>query len=94
MEFAVEEISERASDCGRTCGGCTVQSFGVANGIMKNKLIKIHCGLRWPPIDDFTHNNQPKTVGRDRWDYGWMAQRAGGAGEAQYHHFWGGIEFG
>ena len=34
-----------------------------------------------------SHNNQPKTGGRDGGDYRGEAGRAGGAGEARYHHF-------
>ena len=59
----LDVISERVG-VGST-GGCMVQSFGAAN--------KIHRGLRWPPIDAFVLNNQPKTVGRDGGDYGWEA---------------------
>ncbi len=28
---------------------------------------KIHPGLKWPPVDDFKRNNQPKT-GSDKWE--------------------------
>ena len=37
------------------------------------------------------HNNQPKTAAAT---YGGEARQEGGMGEAQYHHFGGGIEFG
>ena len=49
----------------RSMGGYTVQSFGAANGRRKKKS-KTHRGLNWPPIGKLTHNNQPKTGGRDR----------------------------
>jgi hypothetical protein len=40
--------------------------FGAANW-MTQKIIKIKYdeGLRWPPFNIFTHNNQPKTCRRD-----------------------------
>ena len=31
---------------------------------------EIQHGLTWPPINDFLHNNQPKTGSRDGEDYG------------------------
>ena len=34
-----------------------------------------------------------KNSGRDGGDYGGEARRAGGAGEAQYHRFGGGLSF-
>ena len=37
---------------------------------MKKKIYIIQLGLRWPPIDYFTHNNKPKT---------WKRVRRGGA---------------
>ena len=76
----LDVISERVG-VGST-GGCMVQSFGAAN--------KIHRGLRWPPIDAFVLNNQPKTVGRDGGDYGWETRRAGGAGGCDIIVFWRG----
>jgi hypothetical protein len=45
----------------------------------KTKIIKILRGLRWLPINQYTHNNQPKTGGRDGGDYGGEARRVGGA---------------
>jgi len=42
---------------------------------------EIQHGLRWLPINEIVHNNQPKTGGRDGGDYGGEAQRAGGAGK-------------
>jgi len=29
---------------------------------MKKNEIIIHCGLRWPRTDEFSHNNQPKII--------------------------------
>ncbi len=34
--------------------------LGATNKVTKEK--KIRCGLRWPPISQKLHNNQPKTV--------------------------------
>jgi hypothetical protein len=51
---------------------------------MKEKIRLGHSRL---PIDHFTHNNQPKTGGRDGEEYEGEAQRAGGIGEAGYHRF-------
>jgi hypothetical protein len=39
--------------------GGVIFSFGAVNCLMKQK--KIHCGLRRPPFQIFSHNNQPKT---------------------------------
>jgi hypothetical protein len=45
----------------------------------KNQYEKHH-GIKWPPIDHFAHNNQPKTGGRDGGEYegeisrGWNRQ--------------------
>ena len=49
--------------------GDVVPLFGASNGAAKNKKIKIHRGLRWPPIDDLLCNNQPKTGFHDRGGY-------------------------
>jgi hypothetical protein len=53
---------------------------------------KIHLGHRLLPIDHFTHNNQPKSGGRDGGEYEWEVQQAGGAREARYHRFGGALE--
>ena len=73
-------------ECG---GGGVIASFRASHQTMKTKLIKIRRGLEWPPIDKITHNNQPKTGGRNGGDYGGEAQQAEGAGEARYHYFYG-----
>ena len=44
-------------------------------------------GLRWPPIVKKSHNNQPKTGGRNGGDYGGEAGQAVGAEGARYHCF-------
>ena len=51
-----------------SAGGDTIQSFGAANGATKNKKNNLHRGLRLPPINNNTHNNQPKTGGRNGGD--------------------------
>ena len=48
----------------------------------KKKKDGLGPGHRRPPIGNFTHNNQPKTGGRDGGDYEGEARQAGGAGEA------------
>ena len=55
----------------------------------KIKKIKIHRGLRRPPIDDLLCNNQPKTGFRDGGGYEGEVWRARGAGEALCHRFGG-----
>ena len=57
--------------------------------LIKNNIYKIHRGLRQMPIDDLKHNNQPKIGVRDGGEYGGEVHQAGGAGEAQFHSFWG-----
>ncbi len=41
--------------------GGGIQSFEVTNSAQKKIDYIIHCGLRWPLDNEFTHNNQPKT---------------------------------
>jgi hypothetical protein len=50
---------------------------------------KIPLGYRWLTIDHFTHNNQPKTGGRNRGECGGKVRREGGVGEMQSDRFWG-----
>ena len=61
MGVALEEKRDR----GETCGVDAVPSFG--HRIDRRNLMKekIRLGHRRLPIDHFTHNNQPKTGGRD-----------------------------
>jgi len=73
-----------------SAGGDTIQSFGAANGATKNKKNNLHRGLRLPPINNNTHNNQPKTGGRNGGDYGGDARRAGGTGKHDIIVFWRG----
>ncbi len=70
--------------------GGVVPLFGASNGSKRQKKYRDGLGLghRWPPIENFTHNNQPKTGSRDGGDYEGEARQAGGAGEARYHRFW------
>jgi hypothetical protein len=70
----------------------TVPLFGAANGAAKKQWDGRGLGHQWPPNDNFTHNNQPKTGSRDEEKYGGEARRAGGAGEARYHCFRGALE--
>ena len=36
----------------------------------KRKNIEYRKGFKWPPVDEFKHNNQPKTDGHDGGEYG------------------------
>ena len=65
-------------------------SFGGSEWNDKKIKIKIHRGLRWPSIIKKTLNNQPKTGGRDGWDFGGEARRAGGAEKRDTIVFGGG----
>jgi hypothetical protein len=69
--------------------GVVVPLFGASNGGEQQKKLRDGLGLghRRPPIKNFTHNNQPKTGGRNGGDYEGEVQQAGGTGEAQYHCF-------
>ena len=85
-----EETLEKACDCDGTCVGGILPSFGAANKVTKTKKNKIRRGLRWPPIGKKSHNNQPKTGGRNGGDYGGEARRAGGTGKRDIIVFWRG----
>ena len=64
------------------CLGCRIEQQKI------NKY-KIHRGLKWPLVNDFKCNNQPKIGGRDGEVYGGEVQQAGGAGEVHIHCFGG-----
>ena len=42
-----------------------------------------------PPINNGSHNNQPKTGVRDGGEYGEDVHRSGAQGEVRYHYFGG-----
>jgi len=70
------------------CGGRSSIVWGVEWRRATKKIERwAGPGHRLPPIEHFTHNNQPKTGGRDGGDYEGEARRAGGAVEARYHRF-------
>ncbi len=69
-------------------GGCHNIVWGI-NGAAKKIQYEIHHGLNWPPIDHFTHNNQPKTGSRDGGEYEGEIRQAGGGGESMVLSFWG-----
>jgi len=73
-----------------SAGGDVIASFRVSNQTMKKQNNKIHRGLKWLPIEKKTHNNQPKTGGRDGGDHLGEARRAGGAGKRDIIVFGGG----
>ena len=49
---------------------CIIELYGVIQILRKINENEIQHGLTWPPINDFLHNNQPKTGSRDGEDYG------------------------
>ncbi len=71
--------------------GDVVPLFGALNGAAKNKnkIRKIHCGLRRPLIDDLLCNNQPKTGFCNGGGYEGEVRQGRGAGEALCHRFGG-----
>jgi hypothetical protein len=74
---------------GRNVWGTLSHCLGRQMERQKIKKIKIHRGLRRPPIDDLLCNNQPKTGFRNGGGYEGEVRRAGGAGEALCHCFGG-----
>ncbi len=73
--------------CGGTYGGDDITSFGRRinrRKLMKEKILR---GLRRPPNDEKTHNNQPKTRGLDGGEMRYEAQPAGGAVGVQVDRF-------
>ena len=63
--------------------------LGIESSDNKINKHEIHHDLRQPPINNGSHNNQPKTGSRDGGKYGGEVRRAGRVGEARYHHFRG-----
>jgi hypothetical protein len=74
---------------GRNVWGTLYYCLGHQMERQKIKKIKIHHGLRWPPINDLLCNNQPKTGFHDGGGYEGEVRRVRGAGEALCHHFGG-----
>ena len=50
--------------------GDLVSLFGASNRATKINKHEIHHGLRWPPPNEYTHNNQPKTGDHNGGEYG------------------------
>jgi hypothetical protein len=63
--------------------------FGVANRGAKNKKMKYTIAFEWPPIDNGSHNNQPKTGGCNGGEYGEDVRWSGGMGGSMIPLFWG-----
>jgi hypothetical protein len=65
-----------------------IPSFGL---MMRQKKWKqlFHCGLRWPPVYYYIHNNQPNTCGKGEWGNGKEVGPGGSAGATQYHRLGG-----
>jgi hypothetical protein len=70
--------------------GGVVPSFGATKwNNNKKKGFGRGLGLRRLPINNFSHNNQPKIGVRDAGEYEGEVRQAGGTGEVQYHSFGG-----
>ena len=82
-------VGEETRPGGRNVWGTLSHCLGCRMERQKIKKIKIHRGLRRPPIDDLLCNNQPKTGFRDGGGYEGEVWRARGAGEALCHRFGG-----
>ena len=61
-------IAERVGGGAR--GGTPSNRLGRRIERQKINENEIQHGLTWPPINEFLHNNQPKTGSRDGEDYG------------------------
>ncbi len=59
-------------------GGTPYNHLGVANQVATFGRL---------PIDNCSHNNQPKTGVHDGGEYREDVHRSGGTGEARYHYF-------
>jgi hypothetical protein len=59
-------------------GGTPYICLGVANQAGKKKKMKYTVAFGRPPIDNGSHNNQPKTGFRDGGEYGEDVRRLGG----------------
>jgi hypothetical protein len=55
---------------------------------------KLFGGLRWPPIDDNTHTNQPKTGADNGEEEGEEARPSGSGGGGVYIHCFDGERVG
>jgi hypothetical protein len=55
------DVGEEARLVWSMWGDVIASIWGAIQMMKKNKII-IHLGLRWPSIDYFTHNNQPKKI--------------------------------
>jgi hypothetical protein len=69
--------------------GGGVQSFEVMNSNDEKKYIKYTVAFGRPPIDNGSHNNQPKTGIRDRGEYREDVHQSGGTGGSAIPLFWG-----
>jgi len=87
-------ILVRVRDRGGTCWGGFCYRLGVANKVTNKQKNKIRHGLDGRQSAKKTHNNQPKTCGRDGGDYGGEARRAGGVGKRNIIVFWRGGSIG
>jgi len=74
---------------GRAHGETWFHQLGRRIDQQKINKHKIHHGLRQLPINNGSHNNQPKSGSRDGGKYGGKVRQVGRVGEARYHHFGG-----
>ncbi len=82
------DVGEEARGGWSVWGG-GVQSFEVTNSNDKKIYIKYTVAFGRPPIDNGSHNNQPKTGVRDGGEYREDVHRSGGTGVSAIPLFWG-----
>ncbi len=80
----IEETQSRQN----VCGGHRIIIWGWQIERQKIKM-KFTVAFGRPPIDNGSHNNQPKTSVRDRGEYGEDVHWSGGAGGSTIPLFWG-----
>jgi hypothetical protein len=69
--------------------GGDVQLFEVTNSNDEKKYIKYIIAFGRPPIDNGSHNNQPKTGVRDGGEYREGVRQSEGTGGSAIPLFWG-----
>ena len=70
-------------------GGRRIIVWGWQIERQKKKKMKYTVAFGRPPIDNGSHNNQPKTCVRNRGEYGEDVRRSGGTGGSAIPLFWG-----
>ncbi len=80
----IEEMRSRRN----VWGGRRINVWGGKSSGNKIKKMKYTVAFGWPPIDNGSHNNQPKTGVHDGGEYGEDVRRSGGAGGSAMPLFW------